>query len=232
MAHAFADGSVGLWVVNPVNLPARLGRIASFAGGMFTDVFVPETATPAAMALIRSTVRPNGTKLRAQLWTHPAARSPAEYGSAILVSILTLRPGVVELDIEVPDDILTAYIDTTLNRLRDTRPTFLFRVNIAPNKAVFLPAHRFATDDALFACEQTYYGDMSRFSEADALADLLGYGVPLSKASVCYGAAAPDPTTGERHASLPSVFYQGQPIAKLKRGLVFQDDLMADAGLL
>jgi len=236
MAHAFADGSVGLWVVNPANLADRLPKIAAFADGMFSDVFAPTESSPSDMALIRATPRPNGTKLRAQLWTTPRGRPAATFATSTLGDIQRLKPGVVELDIEVPDAVLTDYITDTVNAIRVVRPRYLLRVDIAPYKGRFLPAALFQSDAALFASEQTYYGDMSRVSEGEALLDLIQHGMPLAKASLCYGAAGPPwfPASAgaARVNTLGTLYYQGSLVRKLQRGLVFQDDLMADMGLL
>lgn len=234
MPHAFQPPSVGLWCVNPDNLASRLARIASFANGMFSDVFVPRTATPAHIALIRSTVRPNGTKLRAQLWTIPGGLSPADYAAQVLGDINRLNPGVVELDIEESDGVMRGYVDQTIAALRKVRPKFLFRVNTAPFKGYVLPVSRFQTDPALYACGQTYYGDMSRASEAEVILDLIDWGIPRAKASCCYGAAAPTyyPANVGRTLALGTLYYQGGFVRQLAQGLVFQDDLMAQVGLL
>ncbi|MGH8311262.1 MAG: hypothetical protein ACRETX_15890, partial [Steroidobacteraceae bacterium] len=207
--------------------------------GMISDVFVPRIAATSDMNLIRSTVRPSGAKLRAQLWTVPGGQSAADYAAQVLGDIQRLKPGVVELNIEVADAILHDYIRATVSAIRDKLPSRRLRVNIAPYKGVFLPSDRFQADPNLYAAEQTYYGDMSRVSEGEALLDLVEHGVPPARASLCYGAAGPTGYDSRgpgwlvaRHCTLGTLYYEGTLVRKLRRGLIFQDDLLAEVGLL
>src|ERR1051326_3911104 len=66
--NAFDDGRVGLWINNSANLVARLGAISKFSGGMFSDVFLSRAASKDQFNIVRQTVRPDGTKLKAQLY--------------------------------------------------------------------------------------------------------------------------------------------------------------------
>mgnify|MGYP001587508146 CR=1 FL=1 len=224
--HVFGDGRVGLWVVNPGNLPDRLNTIKAFANGMITDVFMPQSSYPTDMNLLRS----NG--LNAHLWTVPGALSEQAYAAQVLSNINRLAPGAVELNIEVEDQLLGPYVRTVLGALRFARPSYRFRVNIAPYKASFLPGDLIIKAPHLYLAEQTYYGDMSRVSEGEALMDMLDAGVPLPKCSLCYGAAMPLPGQVARVPSLPTLFYNDRLVRKLRRGIIFQDDLMVEMGML
>ena len=62
-------------------------------------------------------------------------------------------------------------------------------------------------------------------SSADVLSDLTSHGVPAAKATVCYAAACRVLGSPERLRTLPD-------LTRLNRGVIFHDDLMADAGLL
>jgi hypothetical protein len=237
---AFDDGRVGLWVNNPANISARISNISSFAGGMFSDVFCPSSTSVAQAGIIKGAIRPDGTRLKFQLYEIPGpTESPQALATRVSGDIARLAPGVVEVDIEKGDSILASYIRDFVNAFRSLRPTFLLRINIAPNKGGFLPVDLIQSDPNLYACEQTYYGDMSPVSQVDVLADLEGHGVPASKDQVTYGAAittkVPDGNGGytwKRVLGIPTVFYQGHVVSRLKSGLVYDDDLMADMGVL
>lgn len=240
--NAFDDGRVGLWVNSAANFtPQRLSNAAAFADGMFTDIFLPRTAPLSLFDTVRKTYRPNGTMLKAQMWTDPHDLDVATFAEQTFQDIVAKKPGVVELDIEPNGSNRTeaagkyaSYMTATVTYLRGKASwmqNFPLGLNIPPYKAEFLPRAFFQSDPFLYAREQVYYGDMSRVSEGEALGDLLGAGVPETKASLCYGVVAPD-KDGVRRLTLPTVFYQGKPVRKLRRGLVFTDDLMAEQGLI
>lgn len=239
-SHAFQPPSVGLWVVSPANLADRLPKIAQLWGGLISDVFVPGAATLAQADAIRATVRPQGKgKLRAQLWAAANQLPVAAYAAGVLADSQRLKAGVADLNIEVPDAGLADYVREAVTLIRAERPKFKLRVNIAPTKGFGLVGLPFGNDPYLHACEQDYYGDMSRFSSDMALSDLLDYGVPRDRASVCYGVASPIGWTGgerpwstQRHFSLGTLYFQAQHVRNLKHGIIYQDDLLVEMGLL
>lgn len=239
-AHAFQPPSVGIWVNTPGHLADRLPKIAAFAGGMFSDVFVPGAASVADMERIRAQSRPNGTKLRAQLWTVPGSLTAAQYAAQVLADFERLRPGVVELNIEQPGDAkLAPYITESVAAIRASRPKLKLRVNVGAYKGFGLTGLGFAGDPNLYACEQCYYGDMSPVQADEALANLLAFGVPSDRTSICYGAAGPigwleggGPWRTQRHGTLGTLYYNGALVRRLKSGLVFTDDLLVEVGLL
>jgi hypothetical protein len=166
--------------------------------------------------------------------------------------LLRSSPGVVDLNAEEDQssgrvgDAYAVYLRDLVTVLRYSvtwkdlsgvtrtgRRTFIFRLNIAPNKAGFLPVDLLQTDPSLYTAEQNYYGDMSRVSEDRVRDNLRAARVPDAKAQLCYGAAGPVKLDGTRGITLPDVLYQGKfSGTKLPGGIVFTDDLMADAGLL
>lgn len=230
---AFDDGRVGLWVNSTINLN-RLPEIATVFNGMFTDVFVSYSANRDSLDKIRATKRPDGTFLKAHLHAVPGALAAPDFALRVHQAIARTAPGVVELNIEEKPDIgregadYTRYISDTLQAVHATDPFMRFRVNIAPYKAEFLPTELIASTPQFYACEQTYYGDMSRVSESEALEDLLDYLIPPTRASVCYGAQ-------DEHRDrlvLPTIFYKGLAVRKLARGIVFSDDLLAELQLI
>jgi len=235
VANRVFEDRLGLYVIDAGNL-GRLPQIKAFGGGMIRDVFLPRTAAPADLQRVRD------AGLFAHLWAATDGLTAQEYANRTLLDIQRLKPGACELNIELPSDPpLKGYIRTVVKAIRTVRPNYRLRVNVAPFKGFAMPADLLAADPHLYAGEQSYYGDMSRVAESDALYDLLSWGVPLAKATVCYGAAAlvprpdtPLPATGVRVVGLGSIWTwsNGAQVGALKRGVVFSDDLMADMGLL
>lgn len=238
-SHAFAPPSVGLWVVSPANLADRLPKIAALWGGLISDVFVPGSATRAQADAIRATRRPDGTMLRAQLWA-AANEMPVElYADTVEKDTRRLGVGVADLNIEVPDDRIADYARRAVAIIRAKRPVFKLRVNLAPTKGFALTGLSFNGDPNLYACQQAFYGDMSVFSPDMALSDLIDYGVPRDRAAVCYGAAGPIGWTGggqawktQRHFTIGTLYYNGQLVRGIRHGVIFQDDLLAEMGML
>jgi hypothetical protein len=238
-SHAFQPPSVGLWVVNPANLSDRLPRIAALWGGLVSDVFVSGAASRSQADAIRATVRPNGTKLRAQLWAAANNLPVASYADQVVADSKRLDVGVADLNIEVPDAKLADYIRDAVSLIRAERPTFKLRVDVAPYKGFGLTGLAFAGDGNLYACEQAYYGDMSPVTADEALADLLDHGVPRARAAIAYGAAGPIgwvapgvPWSTTRHFTIGTLYFNGQLVRGIRHGLIFQDDLLAEVGQL
>jgi hypothetical protein len=148
----------------------------------------------------------------------------------------------VDLDIEVHDDILSGYIRTAVEAFRVKRATYLIRLNIEPGKGAFLPFDKLTEDPNLYSCEQTYFGEMSRVSEAEALEDQVGRGVPWAKAGICVGGASQvrlnidGAFVWKRAFTLPDVVYQGNwsghRLGGYRSYLVFSDDLLYENGFL
>lgn len=230
--HVFGNERFGVWYMGNGDLNDRAGKLARFCGGAITDLFLPEPATKAHKAIVRS----HG--LFVATWTTPHNRGPFRYAQESLAAMDRQGSNVLELNIEVRDVTTSEgrgiedFTRDTVGEIRKTRPNLRVRINIAPFKARFLPIDLFVSDPNLFVIEQAYFGNMDgRASEADVLLDMLEAGIPLEKCSVMYGAANYDPfnpATGmPRTRSLPAM-----PIRRLRRGSIYQDDLMADAGLL
>jgi len=220
VANRVFEDRVGLLVVDADRGVARLPAIKSYAVGLIRDVFLPRSATPAHFAAVRA------AGLYAHLWVATHDRSAAELVADTLADLARLKPGALELDLELNSDPpLEAFVGEVYARIRARRKNLRIRLNLAPWKAFAVPFKSIAYDPALYACEQTYAGDMAPFSQADALANLLEYGVPRAKATVCYGAAGPVPGSPDRVCTLPDLF-------RWHRGVIFSDDLMADVGLL
>jgi hypothetical protein len=221
MADRVFEDRVGLWVVDAGRGVARRTAIRAFAGGLIRDVFLPRTATPADFGAIRK------VGLNAHLWVAVDGLSSAALAARTLDDIARLQPGACELNVELGTDAaLPAYVGDLVRRIRVERPRYRLRVNLAAWKGFAVPAELLAEDPALYVCAQNYLGNMDELlSPADVLADLVEHGAPPAKATVCYAAACTVLGSPERLRTLPD-------LSRVRRGVIYQDDLMADAGLL
>lgn len=228
--HVFEDGRLGLWIVNLPKLGERLPRLRALG---FTDLFLPgPDGTPA----LKSQVLGAGFT-GCHAWWAVHGQTAHDYAQAVLRAhgIGGWQPGADDLNVELGSDAaLLPYMEQLVAEIRSLRPNLNLRLNVAARKAGFLPIAHLQADAHLYACEQNYAArpglDMAaRFSEADVLDDLLAAGVPREKAAVCYGAAITvgGKTGDERVCCIPQ-----PPAFPIRRGVVFQDDLLADAGLL
>lgn len=223
--HVFGDNRLGCWIVNLSALPGRLSRLRALG---FTDLFL---RGPDGTVELRKQVAAAG--LFAHAWWAVDGLDPDDYATRALSDIARWQPGAGDLNIELGNDPdLDPYCRTVVGRVRRERPNYRLRLNIAARKGAFMPADLLQSDPQLYVTEQVY-GDSSaggmtlRFSEADALDRMIAAGVPRHKASVCYaGATGVGGRTGvERVYGVPNGWLP-------TRGVVFHDDLLAEAGVL
>lgn len=221
MADRVFEDRLGLWIITPANLPGRLAAIRGFQGGIIRDLFLPRTAAAADFAAVRT------RGLAAHLWVATDGLDPDELAERTLLDLSRLSPGALELNIELPaDDPLPGYIDDVVGAIRRVRRSLRIRLNLATWKGFAAPVVRLLTDPNLYVCEGNYLGNMDELvSAADALADLTGHGVPDAKATVCYAAACKVLGSPARVRTLPD-------LTRTRRGVIFSDDLMVEAGLL
>lgn len=226
-AHIFGDDRLGCWIVNLGALGDRLARLRGLG---FTDLFLrgPD-GTPA----LKQQVLAAGFSGCHAWWAVDGLTATA-YASRALADVQRWGPGAGDFNVELGSDpALEPYMRAAVGAFRAKRPNYRLRLNIAARKGGFLPIDLLQADPQLYACEQSYgdspVGGMTlRFSEADALDRMVAAGVPRHKAAVCYpGAVAIGGVTG------PTQRVNGLPNGWLPlRGVVFQDDLLAEAGLL
>lgn len=221
MADRVFEDRVGLHIVTPANLPGRLPAIRAFGGGLIRDLFLPRSATPDDIARVRA------AGLYAHLVVAVDNRSSAELAADTLADLARLGTRGVELNLELAaDPPLPGYVRDVIVRVRAKRPQARLRVNLAPWKGFALPADLLASDPYLYACAQSYLGNMDELlSPLDVAADLRAYGCPDAKLTVCYAAACTVLGSSSRLRTLPD-------LSRIHRGVIFQDDLMLDAGLL
>lgn len=221
MADRVFEDRVGLWVVDAARGVARRSAIKAFAGGLIRDVFLPRTSTPTQFAAIRQ------VGLNAHLWSAVDGLAAGDYVARFLADKARLNPGAAELNIELGSDApLPTYVEAVVRGIRAHLPRYRLRINLGGWKGFATPAELLDGDPNLYVCEQAYLGNMDELlSPADVLAELLDYGAPRAQATVCYAADCTVLGSPTRLRTLPD-------LRRLHRGLIYQDDLMADAGLL
>jgi hypothetical protein len=197
----------------------RLPRFTTFKPGRITDLFLPREAQPSDMQLVRS------AGYFAHLWTTPHGKSAKSYAAQSLLDVDRLKPGAVELNVEVDD--LEPYLRECHRVIRAKKPNLRLRFNVQPYKGAQLPADLLLTDPHLYVIAQAYGGNMDwRASESDVLLDLIGDGgldpFPRYKCSVMYGAHV---SPGEGKPRVPAL-----PGWIRRRGSIYSDDLLVDAG--
>lgn len=225
--HVFGDGRLGCWIISPANLRDRAKGLRALG---VTDVFLPRTATKADFEWARS--GQGGGFVGSSVYEVNAKdRTADQYGADTVADIVRLSAGAADLNVELPvDAAIEPYCRRVLQVVRASMPNRRLRLNVAWRKGGFLPIDLLEGDPNLYACEQNYVdppgSTMVPTSAADALENLLDAGVPLAKAAVCLGAAGPAPTpTSPRVCTYP---YGWTP----RRGVIFSDDLLVEAGLL
>lgn len=218
--HVFGDNRLGVWIIPSINLTDKLAHeLPRFRNAApITDVFLPEPA----LASHRDQVRAAG--FFCHVWTATHDRDPVTFAKNSVTAFNRVKAGALELNIEEPDFELTLYVEQAVAEVRRVKPNLPLRVNIAPFKAQFMPIEMFVADPNLYIIEQAYFGNMDgRASEFDVLYDLLEHGISGDKASIMYGVLNGTPT---RVHSLPS------QVRPWRRGSIYSDDLLADAGLI
>jgi hypothetical protein len=221
VADRVFEDRLGLWLINPANLAGRLAPIKAFAGGAIRDLFLPRTADVGDLQRVRE------AGLSAHLYVATDGLDALAFATRTLADLGRLRPGAVELNFELASDPpFPQYVRDAVARIRADRPALRMRLNTPPWKGFAFPVDLLNSDPNLYACEQNYLGNMDELlSPADVLGDLLAWGVPVRKATVCYAAACRVLGSAGRIRTLPD-------LSRRRRGVIFQDDLMVEAGLL
>lgn len=184
------------------------------------DTFWPRTSSAADLKAARD------GGLYAHLWVAVDGRDAQTLVAETLADIARLKPGALELNVELGTDAaLKPYIEQVLAGIRAQKPNLRIRLNLAPWKGFAIPALLLQSAPTLYVCEQNYTGNMDGLlSPADVYLDLTAWGAPPSKVTVCYAAQC-QVLGSPRIRTLPD-------LTRLRRGLIYQDDLMVDAGLL
>jgi hypothetical protein len=184
------------------------------------DTFWPRTSSAADLQAARA------AGLYAHLWVAVDGRSAPATVAETLADLTRLEPGALELNIELGSDAaLKVYVLEVLHGIRAKRRALRIRLNLAAWKGFAAPALELRGDPNLYVCEQNYLGNMDQLlSAADVESDLTAYGAPAAKVTTCYAAQC-EVLGSPRIRTLPD-------LSRWRRGLIYQDDLLVDAGLL
>lgn len=221
MADRVFEDRLGLWIGSPDSVLDRLAAIRAFGGGIIRDLFFPRTVTAGLLGEVRK------RGLFAHLYVTPDGLSAQAYADRTLADIARLQPGACELNIELPaDPPLAAYVEEAVRRIRAERRSLRLRLNFAAWKGFAVPRTLLAYDHTLYVCAQNYLGNMDELVSAeDVAADLRAYGAPPAKVTVCYAAACRVLGSPARVRTLPD-------LSRTRRGVIFTENLMVEAGLL
>lgn len=233
--HVFGDNRRGIIVIDPRNFQRRKAKIKELG---ITDVFLPRNVVDGNGVLLYTTTKTDfqivrNAELYPALWVAPEPGSTSmAFAARTLQDISDLMPtgGAVELNIEMADDKLYAFIDNTVRLIRIKRRLLRMRINIAPFKAKFLPLDRILADPQLFVCEQAYFGNMDGIASVDDVRrDFIDNGIPVDKGAICFAGACESPESSiiGRSPTLPAI-----SIRQMRKGQIFQDDLLAEVGVL
>jgi hypothetical protein len=218
MANRVFEDRLGVWISSPRSLPDRLPALRRLG---IVDVFLPGSVTPEVLDYVAA------RGLYPHLWRARDGLGARDYAQRVLLDVQVLGPRGCELNIEGLSDVrLPGYIREVVGLIRSVRPRLRLRLNLPPWKGFALPIDLLKSDPVLYVSVQNYEGNMDNLlSPADVLADLRRRGAPDGKLTVCYAAACRVLGSAERVRTLPD-------LSRLRRGLIFSDDLLAEAGLL
>lgn len=221
--HVFEDGRLGCWIVN---IGALGGRHAKLHELGVTDLFV--RGPDGSPALKAAVLAAGFTGCHA--WWAVDGLTAAQYAERVLADVARWSPGAGDLNVELGSDPpLEPYMRAVVGAIRAARPSYRLRLVIAPNKAGFLPLELVQSDPSLYVAIENYGGNMTELYDAQEQELAAGAaGVPASKIASMYAAACEIPGLTQ-----PSVRVNTWPIAlPPARGVIFHDELLAQAGLL
>ena len=226
--HVFGSNRRGLWIAANEDLTSKLKHFLPRLRGPIpnlTDLFLP----PSASISHKDQCRQAGFFVHTYDVAHD--RDPITFAKAALAVRKRLGTGALELNFEggaIDDRNLASYIFATVKQVRKTNPNLPLRINVVPNKGVFLnePGLKrlVAEDDELFIIAQAYGGNMDILFAADEVRhDITSRGFHGSKVSVMHAVMCRVAGSRERQITLPWV---------RDKGSFYIDDLLLDAGLL
>jgi hypothetical protein len=236
MANAFSDGRISLWHTSPQSFNLDYVKVKGWG---VTDIFLPaDVATPAKMTEIKSKVSADGKNFRAQLYvdgTH--GQKGSDLAAFTLERITALKPGVVEVDFEGGDDnAIGTAIRAFLTAFRFGDPwrfAFPVCINVVPFKAYVLPLDLMNPDPNCFGRIQTYYGGECRPADPDECRwDWTHRGFPEERLTFMYSAKSRRQIDNILFCDLPIFSDGGVYVRKLRRGAIYNANLLREGGLI
>lgn len=221
--HVFGDGRLSCWVNTPANL--NTGRMSGLRALGITDLLLRGSdGTP----VLKQKILAAGFTGCGAYWAVDDLPA-AEYAARALADIQRWQPGFGDLNIELANDPpLEPYMRQAVTGIRIMKQNYRLRLVIAPRKGGFVPVDLLQGDPNLFVAIENYGGNMDIiYSMADQERMLRQAGVPDEKIATCYaGACTVGGVTGAQRVNCFPLGWTPQ------RGVVFTDDLLAEAGLL
>jgi hypothetical protein len=236
--NAFSDGRLGLWHTSPTGMNLDYAKAKDWG---VTDIFLPANeATLAMMDEIRSKPSADGKNFRAQVYldgTH--GETGKQLVEQALAAIRTFKPGVLEVNFESGDDNkIGVAVREFLTTFRDPsaalwRRRFPLCIDVVPLKGYVLPFDLMNNDPDTYGRIQPYYGaEMRPADPVECLEDWLGRGFPRERLSFIYSAKARRQIDNTIFCDLPVFSDRGEYVRRLRRGAIFNANLMREAGLL
>lgn len=236
MANAFSPGRVSLWHTNPTGLNLDYTKAKDLG---VTDVMIPaHLATKAKMDEVRAKPAADGKNMRAQLsvdGTH--GQKGDELASFTLERITALKPGVVEVNVEGPEDnaigVCIQLFHQTFRAAGDWQARFPVCFNIVPMKGYVLPVLDLAENENTYVRVQRFYGAEMRPAEPTLCReDVAGRGFPAERFSFMESAKARRQIDGSLFIDLPVFSDGGVRVRNLSGGAIFNANLLREAGLV
>jgi len=233
MSTPFDDGRVGI-MVSDWSLTIPYANIPAWA----TDVFLPaHTAelTSAKYDKVKADAGLRGTKV--QWWwdgTHTLDGTALADAIHAKLTAIPKHSGGVEVDLEAANDgPLGTLIHQFYARFRVLRPTRALAINVVPLKGYVMPLADMALDANCHVRVQTYYGVEMRPADPDECErDIVERGFPRERYSICYSAKARRLKDDSIFCDLPVFTDKGVYVRKLRKGQIFNLNLMREAVLV
>lgn len=237
MANAFSVGRLGIWHTTLASFNPPYAKYKEWG---FTDIFFDADdplLTLAKMDEARGKPSADGKNFRAHIYKVWRRQEGADFADALLTQIGKFKPGVAELDFEGPDDneigVAVNEFLIEFRRGQAWQMNFPLCVNVVPFKGYVLPMTRMTTDPYCYGRIQPYYaGQMRPADPMECLEDWLDRGFPRERLSFIYSAKPRRQIDGSIFEDLPVFTDNGVYVRKLRRGAVYNANLMREAGLI
>jgi hypothetical protein len=239
MPNAFSVGRLGIWHTSLTSFNPPYVKYKEWG---FTDIFFDADdplLTLAKMDEARGKPSADGKNFRAHIYKVWRREKGSAFAKTLLTQIPKFKPGVAELDFEGPDDneIGVAVADFLAWFRDESAPVwqhaFPLCINVVPLKGYVLPIARMRDDPNTYGRIQPYYaGEMRPADPMECLEDWLDRGFPRERLSFIYSAKPRRQNDGSIFEDMPVFTDHGVYVRKLRRGAVYNANLMREGGLV